>query len=1000
MSAEFLLKIGNLNPKYSYKCISVADIFINIGENIEAVIKEEDILNHFLREQRDFQNRNALEIIAENRFYKLLNNGNVCSIINKLWFGSGKHIDIFQFSKIPRIIFHNSILHEKYDDIVKSYDDNEIQTKSFSFQYCEYINNCSVRYLIDSLSNIMSSILFQYVIYLFVELKKGDENTEPQDPFTNKNFNFINTISSIVVYSNIIQAIMFFIYYIKTGRKNSFNLANVVDLLTIVAVTLNLINFKKILNIKLVDSSLEKKSLLNLLEIYDDYKGDNDNIVFNTDFINGIGHIIDSIIFSIIIICAWARVIMILVTTRIFGPFIRILYLILKTMINFFIIYCCYNTMMAQIFTMFFIRANDDFNEFYKSWVYLYVYSFGNNNLNFYAINNIGIYFLMIHTIISNVILLNFAVSIADIMYNENEALADSENRSVLIINYERIKWDQNYGLLILLPAPLNLISLPFSLILLLIDAKNKPYFNDLFSKICFFPLALIMNLVMVVLSVLLYPFSLLVSIVHSCYQNRKKISVIGISKGILHLIMRPFELIFFLFYDIIIYWKICYVSREVVVSKEEERTSILNKPIIDILRKTIIEYMLKTKKKFISIDEIYKILRCTSDDLIKESKKFQSLQIIDDQNSSENNKKSKIEVLLGIIINFKSNQNQKSKMAKEAKEVKEKDNFEKMSNDNKLSENDKSKSDKDSNKDEAIKEQKEREREETFNLKKKHFSKKSNNVYSKGKNRFPSMFLTSNPSGKLNLSNKTELPSLTNNALSLHVHPKKNFKEDDFPIKKESSNIELGIINENLSDSFSIDKEYEEKIKNQLSKFETKLALRYLCNKLADKDGIINIERTLVLLPYRVKISKNYYETMDNLDIKYILKGLKNHFYDNSLNNSIYSYKKLQQMLIKITIKTKILQNFIPESIFKSMLISNKEINNNQENQKNANNIKKLEEKDEFSDLDIDGDIFNAYLSKNNNETKKQVSDLSSFNNQGSTDLNQISNSNIPSVN
>ena len=97
-----------------------------------------------------------------------------------------------------------------------------------------------------------------------------------------------------------------------------------------------------------------------------------------------------------------------------------------------------------------------------------------------------------------------------------------------------------------------------------------------------------------------------------------------------------------------------------------------------------------------------------------------------------------------------------------------------------------------------------------------------------------------------------------------------------------------------------------------KLSKLETVISIRYLCSKVADNDKIINIERALEILPYRVRLSSNYLKTMNYLDMKFVLKGLRSFFFDNALNNPSFSYKKLQQILVKIALKIKIIQNFL----------------------------------------------------------------------------------------
>ena len=57
---------------------------LRLGENIQSSMKDEDMLNYYLKEQTDHNGRNALEIYAENKFYELLGDLSVGAIVGKL----------------------------------------------------------------------------------------------------------------------------------------------------------------------------------------------------------------------------------------------------------------------------------------------------------------------------------------------------------------------------------------------------------------------------------------------------------------------------------------------------------------------------------------------------------------------------------------------------------------------------------------------------------------------------------------------------------------------------------------------------------------------------------------------------------------------------------------------------------------------------------------------------------------------------------------------------
>ena len=87
---EVLTKDGR-----KYKAESVAGEMLRLGENNQSSMKDEDMLNYYLREQTDHNGRSALEVYAENKFYELLGDLSVGVVVGKLWFGTGHEQSIY-----------------------------------------------------------------------------------------------------------------------------------------------------------------------------------------------------------------------------------------------------------------------------------------------------------------------------------------------------------------------------------------------------------------------------------------------------------------------------------------------------------------------------------------------------------------------------------------------------------------------------------------------------------------------------------------------------------------------------------------------------------------------------------------------------------------------------------------------------------------------------------------------------------------------------------------
>lgn len=732
--------------KYQYKCHSIAEMMVSMGQYLQEAIKEEDSLNYYLRTQTDDKGRSGLEIIAENRFYQLLQDENVAAIVSKLWYGHGKTVDLFGFCRMYSIVSSN-IKHEHYTNVV-SRETREFTQKAFSFQFNQYIKNCSVRYLVDSVSTILTTILYQVIIYAYVLIMQSDD----PDPSKSEIFTFSKIFANIVVFSINLNLLFYLIYVYKSERKLNLTIFIMLDILLTVAVIFDIIE-------------LPKKLFT-----------DDETIQLAT-----------AIIYSFIIVCAWLRVTNILITTRTFGPFLRIIYLILGTMINFMIIFACFNTISAQVFTLLFHSTNPDFSAFFTSWVSLFMAAFSLYNFsNFSEAIYLGYILLILYVTVSNLMLLNLIVSIISHQYEEYEALADSENRAVLVLTYERIKWDDKYGLLILLPAPFNLLNIPFIFSLFLVPETRKAYYNKLFSQIAYIVIALANFSVLLIISFLCYPMALAKSYIHSVYDGWSSFSANMILYTCLYGLRRPFELLYYIFMDVTSFWKYCYVEND-EQNEVEKKFFKMPKESIKYLR-SIFEQKHRQRKKTIPVSEIY----------------------------------------------------------------------------------------------------------EKINQEKKLFG--------------ASTFIN------LNASGSNALPIKDSNILSA------------------SNNASLSVDIVHRNDLYQ--------------------SVKSLCEKLMDKDEFIDVERGLVLLPKRIKYSAHFIEGIHSLNMKQMLKGLRKYFFMNSVNNPIYSYRKLQQMIYKILIKFKMIIQMVPEQYADTLLGNFEEENRKYEKLLNEAIIKKEELLENEKDL------------------------------------------------
>jgi hypothetical protein len=185
---------------------------------------------------------------------------------------------------------------------------------------------------------------------------------------------------------------------------------------------------------------------------------------------------------SLMIIIIWLRLMSVLITTKKLGPFLRMIYLMAKEVMNFFIIYGCLWLCCAAVFTSLFNETSVKFENFSISLRSLFAASLANFDLEAFDENKeLGAILLGVYLLMANVMLLNLLIALLSNVYAELDKKVDAEHRAVVISYYNRMFWSTSYGIIIFLPPPftyLNLILCPIVLM-----SKNPVKLNTLFCK-------------------------------------------------------------------------------------------------------------------------------------------------------------------------------------------------------------------------------------------------------------------------------------------------------------------------------------------------------------------------------------------------------------------------------------------------------------------------------------------------------------------------------------
>ena len=566
LAAELLRKIGKANKKTKYKSESIIEEILILSENLQSSMKDEDMLNYYLRIQTDHNGRSALEIYAENGFYNVLSDLNVGIIVGKLWYGQGYEQSIHKFMRMTRILMANSFGEHYYPMVSNKYLPKD---SVYAFQFHQYASNCSVRNFFESSSVLLITLLYQFVVYSYVTYTK-ENIIHPKNHYYHK----CEILADILMSLSLVNYVLSLFYFYLTGRKLQINsIELVINIIMLITIIINLVDLVEI--------------------FFPAYENPDLNVT------------IDGIVYSLMLTMAWMKFIIKLMATKNYGPFVRIIFGIFWHVFAFFMIVICITFLFAQIFCLFFQHSNEDFDLFYDSFLALFNTAYGQVYFRFTDLDIFGEVLMILFSTLSNIILFNLIVAVVNNLFNNLQEQADAENRALLVLTHERIKWDERYGLLIFLPSPLNIFSLLFIPWLFIINDNKKIKANLIFSKICFFSIAIITYFYLIIVGILCFPFSLFKALFHSIYDTYVFYPGNKYRKIIFIIFTEPLNLLRYLVEDSFFYWTL--VFKEPIENEQKKQEELMSlKKYINTLRKVLIDGKYKEKKKVLTIQELY----------------------------------------------------------------------------------------------------------------------------------------------------------------------------------------------------------------------------------------------------------------------------------------------------------------------------------------------------------------------------------------------------------
>ena len=873
LSAELLNKLGNISSRIKYNADSISKSLLFLGYNIQTSISNEDTLNYYLRKQTDLSGRSALEIYAENKFYNMLEDPNVGLIIGKLWYGAEHEHKVTTFLRMTRILTSNT--DELYEHLIRK--DYLPQNSKYSFQFCQYVNNCSERNNFESISTMAITLLYQVVVFLYVTFTKED----PTHPKTHYYY-IVQVLTNILMLLSISNDMLSQVFFRFTGRRVKFEvLQMLIDCCLLICLIFNFFDIPQLIY------PVEKDPDFNIL--------------------------LDGIIYSILLLLAWMKVLLILRITKWYGSFISIMINIFWHVFSFFIIVICITLLFAQCFCLYFKDSNENYKLIFDSFLTLFNTAWGQVEFTFSDLDIFGEVSLILFTTLSNIMLFNLIVGIVDNLFDQYHEKSEAESRAKLILAHERKKWDKVYGLIILFPSPFNIFSILFFPIIIF-AGDNKQKLNILFSKFCYFFIALVIFLYMIFLGLLTYFLALIKSLFLSTYETltstnkehtKNKCKIIFLS-----FLKRPFELIIYFIEDCIIFWKLVFIEPIIDEEKKKQELTTFRRYIIT-LRKLLNDYKLKEHQTKIPVRDISRKFS-----LFKKKNTFHFTRI--DTSSPQNTEALEEDKEWQKMIThtlFLQLNGQKKRKGQEISES--------ISLTDALSDT--------------------KSMHLSYYRHNKKTSKRENSRKKSDVINLPT------PQGSKNKPKKmiSILNINGNGSDNDDIHNLVNMSKDNSTmiLQKKITSIEAA--------------------KMQMSFYLIKSLWKFI-DKFVDPEGIIDIDRALYLLPDRSTYDNDFIQNLEYFNIRTLIRGIRKYYFNLEMDNPFYSYNKGNLMIYRLMVKIKMIYHFLLEKNLKKITSDFENLNDMNKFAKTAEAFQKYEEKDIMSDYDDEG----KYADKNRVDT------------------------------
>ena len=531
--SEFMIKLQRKFPVYESFFEKINKEFLKAGELFASKIKDEKAMEYHLS-RVDMNKRTCLQIIAQNRLYQILQIDGIGNIIEKHWLGDSILYGFKEMSSFTYIIRYN--LEEelfKFSNFSRKYN----KDKHFYINIKTYIDVPSIRYYFKEYYCLVLLTLYQILIYKCV-IDRTLENT------INYKYYALSRVTYFMSLSQAFDKLNSTIFFIFVDRWHVEMDSFLLWLSFAVVILLHWFDFKSLF-----------------------IHGDSEQDIKNKELIN-------AILISYQFCFLWYKIIMSLKATKTYGGFLRYIEIVFQKMYLVLVFIFFFIILMTSVFNLLF-RQTLQFQNYFDSFFYLLQasqqeYEIG-ENWNIFAK-----FIIIIYMGLCTFVLINFVISYETSIYENTESDISSEYRGNLIKLYEYLRWDEKYGLFKFLFAPLNVLQIPFTILIIFFKEDNINW-TRIFTKILYFPICVFYfffyflfqnyHLFLAIFHILfIYPFK------YSHHQKMRK----SLKNSLLRIILGPLILSLYYLRDLGDFWYYAYRDQVIFNDEIEKKKSIM----------------------------------------------------------------------------------------------------------------------------------------------------------------------------------------------------------------------------------------------------------------------------------------------------------------------------------------------------------------------------------------------------------------------------------------